>query len=311
MSDEILALAGGVGGAKLVWGLAQILNPGQLTIVVNTADDDVFHGLYVSPDHDTVMYTLADLVNPETGWGLKEDTFNLLEMLKNLGVDAWFNLGDRDLATHIRRTQLVNEGLTFSEVSEQLCLALGVKHSIVPMSDRAIRTIVETEEGSLGFQEYFVKRRCEPRVAQLHFEGAKDAQPSPRFADSLREARAIIFCPSNPFLSIAPILAIQGVRKRIESFSGPRIAVSPIIGGRAIKGPAAKLLNELGHDVSSLGVAREYVGLCDMFVIDEEDRELSAQIIESGMKPIVTQTLMKSPADKIALAERLVNLVFD
>jgi LPPG:FO 2-phospho-L-lactate transferase len=309
MNNSILALAGGVGGAKLAWGLAEILPPGELNVVVNSGDDEEFHGLYVSPDLDTMMYTLAGIVNPETGWGLLGDTYKALGMLENYGIDTWFNLGDRDLATHIRRTQLLAEGKTLSEVSEELCRGLGLKHVVIPMSDQPVRTIVETDEGVLTFQEYFVKRRCEPKVTELRFEWALQATPSPKFSQALRDSKALVVCPSNPFLSTGPILAIPGVRESIKNLDVPKIVVSPIIGGKAIKGPAAKLLRELGHDVSSLGVAKDYQGLCDIFVIDEEDRNLASQIEELGMRVHTTKTLMSTPADKIALAQNIIDLI--
>jgi LPPG:FO 2-phospho-L-lactate transferase len=294
-----------VGGAKLALGLSQVLSPEQLTIVVNTGDDQEFHGLLVSPDLDTVMYTLAGWVNPDTGWGIKEDTFNALEMLARLGADAWFRLGDKDLATHIQRKQLLDRGNTLSEVTSLLCQRLGVRHSVVPMSDQAVRTIVVTDEGDLPFQTYFVKRRCEPAVRGLKFDGAKGATPSADFAAGLHHATALVFCPSNPWLSVDPILAVPGVREAIQSFSGKRVAVSPIVGGRALKGPAAKIMLELGYEVSSLGIAHYYRGLCDILVIDEVDAGQAASIEELGFEVCVTPTVMNTLADKTALAETI------
>ncbi|MBM3946677.1 MAG: 2-phospho-L-lactate transferase, partial [SAR202 cluster bacterium] len=216
----MLAIAGGVGGAKLAWGLAQVLPPEELLVVVNTGDDEEFHGLHVSPDLDTVMYTLAGIVNPATGWGLAGDTFTTLESLKKYGVPTWFNLGDRDLATHLRRTELMRHGATLSQATAELCRALGVAHRVAPMTDEPVRTTLLTDRGVLKFQEYFVQHRCEPRVLDISYEGSDWASPSPTFADALENSRAVVYCPSNPFLSLQPVLELLGVRKRLEEFPG-------------------------------------------------------------------------------------------
>ena len=317
MSRHIVALAGGVGGAKLALGLARVLPPEQLTIVVNTGDDEVFHGLHVSPDLDTMMYALAGLTNTVTGWGVTGDTFNALASLKTYGADTWFNLGDKDLATHIRRTQLLRGGHTLSQATESLCQSLGILHSVVPMSDAVLRTVVETEQGTMAFQEYFVKHRCEPVATAIRFEDSdgRDAgspgvvSPSPGFREALDAASALVYCPSNPFLSIAPILALDGVRESIADFDGPRIAVSPIVGGEAVRGPAAKLLLELGHEVSCRGVAEQYAGLCDVFVLDEVDRDHVRAIEELGMRAEVAPTIMSNDVDKERLARRILDIV--
>ena len=309
MSGLILTLAGGVGGAKLALGLSRILPPENLTIVVNTGDDEVFHGLHVSPDLDIMMYALAGLTNPETGWGIVGDSFNALGMLERYGSPTWFNLGDKDFATHVRRTQLLNQGLSLSEVTKILCHSLGVRHSIVPMSDARVRTIVETNEGDLAFQVYFVQRQCQPVAKAIHFESADGASTSQGFLAALEDAKAIIFCPSNPFLSVAPILSVPGVRDRIASFPGIRVAVSPIVGGEALRGPAAKLLEELGHDVSCLGVAKQYQGLCDVFWIDEIDRHHADAIGKLGMRVEVTPTIMVTDEDKVRLATHICRLL--
>lgn len=309
MNKPVLALAGGVGGAKLALGLTKVLEPDDLTIVVNTGDDEEFYGLHVSPDLDTVMYTLAGVSNKEMGWGLEGETFQALERLKAYGEDAWFGLGDKDLATHIRRTYMLREGNTLSDVTESLATALGVKHPIVPMSDDPVRTVVQTDEGELAFQVYFVKMRCEPAVRSLEFRGAATATPSPRFKEALANAKTLVFCPSNPFLSVAPILGVRGVRDAVTTFKGPRIVVSPIVGGQAIKGPAAKMLGELGHNVSSLGVAWQYRDLCDIFIIDEQDRNLISPIESMGMKVAVTDTIMNTDDDKKRLAQFIMGLV--
>ncbi len=309
MRKPLLALAGGVGGAKLALGLARLLPPDLLTIVVNTGDDESLHGLHVSPDLDTVMYTLASQVNEEAGWGLREDTWRVLEALGCLGGETWFKLGDRDLATHIRRTQLLHEGHTLTWVTRYLCERFGVRHAIVPMSDDPVRTVVETERGTMSFQEYFVKHRCAPRVRALKYEDAEAARPSPAFVEALARAGAVILCPSNPFLSIAPILAVPGVRVELAAVKGSRIAVSPIIGGRAIKGPAAKLFEELsGEPASCVAVARLYRDLCTHFVMDREDEASKPEVEALGYTVAVAQTLMSTAEDKVALARLVCNL---
>ena len=305
----VLALAGGVGGAKLALGLSHVLPPDDLVIVVNTGDDEEFHGLHVSPDLDTVMYTLSGLSDMERGWGLSGETFQALQMLSNYGVPTWFNLGDRDLATHVRRTQLLREGQSLSEVTRELCSQLGILHTVAPMTDDSVRTKIETPDGVLAFQDYFVRMRCEPQAKAVRFEGALDAQPSPTFDEALTNARAIVFCPSNPFLSIDPILAVGDVRERISRFAGPRVVVSPIVGGAAIRGPAAKMMRELGHPVSSVGVARKYVGLCDHFIVDNADANESVSIQALGMKAHATNTIMNTTDDKETLARYVLRLV--
>ena len=304
-----LALAGGVGGAKLALGLSKVLPPSQLTIVVNTGDDEVFHGLHISPDVDTVMYTLAGLSNPETGWGITGETFQALGRLKEYGADAWFNLGDKDLATHIRRTDLLRQGCSLSEVTQSLRSALGVEHPIVPMSDDPVRTMLSTDLGELPMQTWFVKHRCEPAVSEIRFAGAENAQPAPEFERALSESDALVFCPSNPFVSVAPILAVPGVRDAIEGFNGLRLAVSPIVGGQAIKGPAAKMMGELGIESSCVGVAMQYRGLCDVFVLDDVDGDRAGDIEALGMRAAVTNTMMITDADKVRLAEYICELV--
>ncbi len=309
MVRPVVAFAGGVGGAKLALGLSRVLSPEELTIVVNTGDDAEFFGLHVSPDLDTVMYTLAGLANPETGWGLAGETFVALERLRSYGAETWFNLGDKDLATHVLRTEMLCRGLTLSEVTESLRAALGVRHPVVPMSDDPVRTMVATDMGELPFQEYFVKHRCEPAVRGLRFEGCDAARPSPAFDDALDNAGAVVFCPSNPFLSVAPILAVPGVRERVQGFSGRRLAVSPIVGGRALRGPAAKMLGELGHDKSCLGVAKQYQGLCDVLVIDEVDRGYLPKIEALGMQARTASIVMNSDDDKVDLARHVCRLL--
>ena len=308
MAVEVLALAGGVGGAKLALGLARILAPGKLAIVVNTGDDECFYGLHVSPDLDTVMYTLAGLSNPDTGWGLAGDTFGALEMLGRYGVDTWFNLGDRDLATHIHRTHLLRQGATLSEVTASLCSGVGVDHCIAPMSDQPVRTLLTTHAGDLAMQDYFVRQRSEPSVTGVKYAGAEAASPSPTLLSAMEQAKLLVLCPSNPYLSVGPILAIPGVREGLESFKGLRVAVSPIVGGSALRGPAAKMMGELGDDVSSLGIARQYQGIMDAFLIDHQDASLAADIEAMGITAVPASIIMETEADKMALADQILGM---
>ena len=289
-------------------GLTRLLPTDRLVIVVNTGDDDLFHGLHVSPDLDTVMYTLSGLADPDRGWGLTGDTFNALGMLRTYGVDTWFNLGDRDLATHIRRTQLLQQGATLSEVTADLCRQLGLAHRIFPMSDDAVRTMVDTETGELPMQQYFVHRQAEPRVKGVRYAGAESARPSPGLKAALAQAKLVVFCPSNPFLSLGPILAIPGVRESLKNFQGLRVAVSPVVGGAALRGPAAKIMSELGQEVSSVGVARQYQRLCDVLFIDHQDAGLSPDINALGIKPETAQIIMETESDKVGLANLVLQL---
>ncbi len=313
---RVLALAGGVGGAKLVVGLAHCLPPGELLVAVNTGDDEEFHGLHVSPDLDTMMYTLAGLSNPQTGWGLDGDTFAALAMLRQYGADAWFNLGDRDLATHIRRTQLLNRGLTLSQVTAQLCAALGVTHPIVPMSDQPVRTVLQTRtpdgaENRLSMQEYFVREQAQPHVSAVHYAGAAAAVPSPELAAALdkeTQARMLVICPSNPALSVQPIVEIAGMKERLASFPGLRVAVSPIVGNDAVRGPAGRIMAGLGQEVSAVGVARLYRDFCDVLVIDRQDQALAPAVAEAGLRPVVANTIMESLQDRIDLARTVLAL---
>ena len=299
----VLALAGGVGGAKLAVGLARILKPDALTIVVNTGDDETFYGLHISPDIDTVTYSLAGLANPETGWGFAGDTFNALETLKTLGADAWFGLGDHDLALHLRRTDMLRSGMTLSAVTLDLTGRMGVRHPVVPMSDQPVRTIIKSTDGEMSFQEYFVHLRSEPEVIGLRFDGADSANASPVFQRALENAEAIVFCPSNPFLSVDPILALPDVREMIVALDVPRVVVSPIIGGRAVKGPAARIFETFAHKPpSALAVAEHYEGMATHFVMDSEDAASRDAVEALGYQVLVTETLMTEDAHKIALA---------
>jgi LPPG:FO 2-phospho-L-lactate transferase len=311
MAEEnrrILALAGGVGGAKLALGLAGLLPSEALTIAVNTADDFEHLGLAISPDLDTVMYTLAGVANPETGWGRRDESWSAMEALEEIGGETWFRLGDRDLATHIERTRRLRAGETLSAITCDLACRLGIAPAIVPMTDDSVRTIVTSDQGDLAFQDWFVRRRCEPAVRAVRFAGAAMARPHPALLD-MAGLRGVIVCPSNPFVSVAPILAVPGVRPTLERLKGPRVAVTPIVGGQAIKGPAAKMLAELGHDVSALGVARYYKGLIDGFVLDESDAALGPAIESLGMKVRLADTMMRNDEDKRRLAATSLDFV--
>lgn len=304
MSGRVLAFAGGVGGAKLAAGLADELAADDLTICVNTGDDFTHLGLHISPDLDTVMYTLAGLNNPETGWGLAGESWAFMDALGRLGGETWFNLGDRDIATHIERTRRLAAGESLSAVTSALCSSLGIAAAIVPMSDEPVRTIVETPDGDLPFQDYFVRLRCEPVVTGFRFEGADAASPSADIERALSDEAlsAIVICPSNPFVSTAPIFAVPGIRDALTNRACPMVAVSPIVGGAAIKGPAAKMMRELGADVSALGIARHYRDTIDGLVIDNADAAFSAEIEALGLRVLVTGTVMKTAKDRARLA---------
>ena len=308
MTRRILALAGGVGGAKLALGLAHTVPPAELTVVVNTADDFEHLGLAICPDLDTVMYTLAGVANPETGWGRRDETWTVMEALGQLGGETWFRLGDKDLATHIERTRRLRAKESLSSVTRDLAARLGVKCSIVPMSDKPVRTVVETDRGELAFQDWFVRLRCEPAVKSVHFAGAHKAKPHRALRD-MTGLRGIVICPSNPFVSVAPILAIPGVQTALVKANAPRVAVTPIVGGQAIKGPAAKMLAELGHDVSALGVARYYRDWVDGFVLDAQDAGLAREIEALGLKVRVADTMMRNDDDKRRLAAQVLEFV--
>jgi LPPG:FO 2-phospho-L-lactate transferase len=300
---KIVALAGGVGGAKLAHGLAQILPAEDLTVIVNTGDDFEHYDLYICPDLDTVCYTLAGMANPETGWGRVNETWNVIQNASKLGGPAWFNLGDQDLGTHLERTRRLKAGQTLTQVTKDFCKAWGVAHTILPMSDQPVRTIVETEEGDLAFQEYFVHRRCEPRVKGFRFDGVDVAEPAPGAQEAIQTAEAVIICPSNPWVSIDPILRV------IKRINKPVIAVSPIIGGQTVKGPAAKMFLELGIDPSALAVADHYRDLVTGFVLDTFDQQLQENIRSLNMRTLVTNTLMKSLDNRKQLASDVLDFI--
>jgi LPPG:FO 2-phospho-L-lactate transferase len=301
---KIVGLAGGVGGAKLVHGLAQSMPPENLTVIVNTADDFEHYGLYICPDLDTVCYTLAGLANITTGWGRVDETWQAIENAVRLGGPGWFNLGDRDLGTHLERTRRLKEGQALSQITRDFCKAWGIRPSVLPMSDYAVRTIVDTEDGELGFQEYFVHRRCKPRVKGFRFEGVEIAEAAPGVLEAIKAADAVIICPSNPWVSIDPILAVGGLRRAIEG--KPVFAISPIIGGKTVKGPAAKMYTELGIQPSALAVAEHYRGLLSGFVLDNVDAELASKIV---IPTLTTDTLMDSLTKRIGLAGDVLNFI--
>ena len=299
---KVCALAGGVGGAKLAAGLQDVLPAGDLAVVVNTADDFDLWGLRICPDLDTVMYTLAGISNPETGWGLAGESVDTLNMLESLGEEIWFKLGDKDLATHILRTSRLRSGETLTGVTAGLSGALGVGSNILPMSDDPVSTVLETPDGRLEFQEYFVRRGQRDEVLGVELRGIEAAGPTQEVLSAISGADAIIFCPSNPVVSVGPILAVPGIREALDSSSAPKVAVSPIVGGRALKGPADRMLASLGHEVSATGVARMYAGLVDGMVVDRIDEDEQAGIEAVGMRTLVTESVMRDAGDRARLA---------
>ncbi|RZS62163.1 2-phospho-L-lactate transferase [Xylanimonas ulmi] len=300
---RVTVLAGGVGGARLAHGIA--LAGVSPDVVVNVGDDTELHGLWISPDLDTVLYTLAGLNDEERGWGLRGETYATLTQLAALGEDTWFTLGDKDLATHIARTARLRAGAPLSEVTAQLAAALGVNARLLPVTDDRVATLVDTPSGRLAFQEYFVRRRHADAVLSVEFEGIDAARPAPGVLDAVADADVVIIAPSNPFLSVFPVLGVAGVREAVRATAARRVAVSPIVGGQAIKGPAAQILETLGHDVSALGVARLYTGLVDVMVVDDTDVALAPAIRDLGLEVVVTDTIMGGPAGRERLARQV------
>lgn len=298
---SVVALSGGIGGAKLALGLYRSLPPGKLTVIANTGDDFVHLGLHISPDVDTTLYTLSGLANPVLGWGRRDETWTFMETLERLGGETWFRLGDGDLALHVERTRRLAAGQTLSQVIAAMAQQLGITASILPMSDNPVRTRVATTEGELDFQEYFVRHQCRPVLTGMDYRGAPAARPAPAIAAALADPalEAVIICPSNPYLSIAPILAVPGLRDMLRNASAPVIAVSPLIGGKAVKGPTAKIMAELGIPVSPAAVTDYYGSLIDGFILDQRDASLA-----DGLKPIVklSDTLMNTLEDRERLA---------
>ena len=300
---KIVALAGGVGGAKLAHGLAQILAPQDLTIIVNTGDDFEHLGMYICPDLDTVCYTLGGLANPETGWGRINETWNTISNIEKLGGPNWFRLGDQDIATHLERTRRMKEGQSLSQITKDFCAAWGIEHTILPMTDSPVRTMVDTDEGELAFQEYFVHRQCAPSVKGFRFDGVQAAEPVIGVREAIDSAEAIVICPSNPWVSVDPILRV------IQKINKPVIAVSPIIGGKTVKGPAAKMYLELGIEPSALAVAKHYRNILAGFVLDSVDSEIENNIEQLGIRTLVTDTLMNNLTDRTRLAQDVLNFI--
>jgi LPPG:FO 2-phospho-L-lactate transferase len=302
---RVVALAGGVGGAKLAHGLQQVVAPGDLAIVVNTADDEEFHGLLVCPDHDTVLYTLAGLADRERGWGLAGETWSAAEMLERLGEPAWFRLGDRDLAVHVHRARRLREGARLTEVNRGIQRALGVATPILPMADEPVRTRVRTPDGWLAFQDYFVRLHQVPDVLEVAFGGIEAARPTPEVGEALATAEVIVVCPSNPFVSVGPILAVPGMRALVAAAQarGVRVvAVSPLVGGRALRGPADRMAASLGGEASAAGIARLYAGLVDVLLIDALDANEAPAIAALGIEPVVVPTVMTDDASRARVA---------
>jgi LPPG:FO 2-phospho-L-lactate transferase len=305
---KITALAGGVGASKLLLGLYEVMDPRDLTIIVNTGDDIALHGLKISPDLDIVTYTLAGIVDSAKGWGFRGESFHALKRLAHYGRAHWFNLGDRDLATHIHRTAMLAEGKTLSQAADSIRIALGVKSYILPMSDDPVPTIIDSNEGPLHFQEYLVKRRAEPVVRGIRFAGVESARPAPGILDAIATADRIIICPSNPLISIGPILAVPHVREHLRTHKQKVFAVCPIVGGKSLKGPSDKMLAQLHHAPTALGVAKLYADFTDTFIVDPADRKRAAPIAAMGMKVVILPTVMKTRTQKRKLARALLSL---
>lgn len=304
-----IALSGGVGGAKLAAGLARAADPARLLIVANTGDDLEHLGLYISPDLDTLMYTLAGINNRHTGWGRADETWTFMAALEALGGETWFRLGDGDLAMHVERTRRLRAGATLTAITADFAARLGIAARIVPMSDDPVRTVVDTPAGPLAFQHYFVRDRCQPQVSGFRFEGAVAAHANPVFVEALSDPalRAIVICPSNPFISIDPILALPHIRTRLETARAPVIAVSPVVGGRAVKGPTTKMMRELAMPETAAAVASHYGELLDGFVLDAVDAPIADQVRASGIDVLVTNTVMNTLADKETLARAVLD----
>ena len=304
----IVVLAGGVGAARFLQGLIQVVPQERLTVIVNTGDDRDFYGLHVSPDLDIVMYTLSGIVDEAHGWGIRNDTYNTMQQLTSYGNEDWFMLGDRDLATHIHRTKLLRQGKTLSEITDELRKQFGLTLRILPMSDQNVRTHIQTPAGLLHFQEYMVKRRCVDPVLDVVFAGASESRPAPGVLDAIKEAEAILIAPSNPIVSIGSILAIPGIHDALHEASGMVVAISPIVGGAPIKGPADKLMLGLKMEVSPAGVARYYRDFLDVMVIDQQDEHLIGAIEDLGIPAVATNTIMHDGAAKKTLAQKVIEI---
>ena len=302
---RLVALAGGTGAAKLLRGLDTFLERGAMTVVGNTGDDAEVWGLHVSPDLDTVCYTLGGLLDEERGWGLRDESFRTLGEMVRFGEPTWFNLGDRDLATHLHRTRLLAEGRSLSEVTAKLAADLGVRHAVLPMSDQPVRTRVLGPDGWLGFQEYFVREKTQVEVRAIEYTGAPEARPAPGLVEAIGAADAVLVCPSNPVTSVGPILAVPGIVEALHGTRAPVLAISPIVGGRAVSGPAGRLMAARGLPVSALGIAQGYAPWLDILIIDDEDAALAPSIEAAGARPIVASTLMTGRVEEMRLARRI------
>ncbi|TNE36529.1 MAG: 2-phospho-L-lactate transferase [Alphaproteobacteria bacterium] len=311
MSGKVVALSGGVGGAKLALGLSKILAPEDLTIIANTGDDFEHLGLHISPDIDTLIYTLADMANPEQGWGIRNETWNFMAGLKAAGGETWFQLGDKDLVTHVLRTKALREGTSLTEITRDLCARYGARHKILPMSDDPVRTRVKTNEGPLEFQHYFVRERCLPEISGIEFTGMDTARLNPAIETAITDPdlSAIVICPSNPFVSVDPILKTGNMRALIKASGAPVIAVSPIVGGQALKGPAAKMMRELGLPTNVNGIADHYEGLIDALIIDQRDHACMQELQSRPFRTFATNTIMACLEDKVALATDTLALI--
>lgn len=304
MTLRVTLLAGGVGGAKLAEGLAAVCVPERLSIIGNVADDHEFHGLWVSPDIDTLTYSLANLIDRQQGWGLEGESHRVLKGLERLGCDTWMSLGDQDMATHIFRTQLRRQGIRPSSIAQSIADSFGLKINLLLPTDDRLQTKVKTQQGWLAFQEYFVRERCQPEVHEVHFEGADEARPTYEALEAIEQADVLLIAPSNPVVSIAPILAVPGIRRAIANSRAIRIAVSPLIGGRTVKGPADLMLTAMGYHCSNIGVADSYAGLIDALVIDEQDYADRAELEAGGLRVMTTSTLMTGAEEKARLAQK-------
>lgn len=304
---KLTALAGGTGAAKLLRGLSRIMDPRDLTVIVNTGDDAEIWGLHISPDLDTVSYTLGGVIDEQKGWGLTGETFHTLDQIARFGEPVWFNLGDRDLATHLHRTRLLREGRTLTEVTRSIAAALGVRAAVLPMSDQPVRTRILGPDGWLTFQEYFVREKAQVEVRAVDYAGAAAAAPAPGVLEAIAAADAVLVCPSNPITSVGPILAVPGLVEALGATSAHVVAVSPIVGGAAVSGPAGRLMASAGLPVSAVGVARAYGAWLDRLVFDEQDRALAAEIEAVGVAPLPAPTMMSSREAEIVLARHVVS----
>jgi LPPG:FO 2-phospho-L-lactate transferase len=306
---KIAALAGGTGAAKLLRGLSRLIQPDNLTVIGNTGDDTEMWGLHISPDLDTVCYTLAGLIDDTKGWGLRDETFHALQQIVRFGEPTWFNLGDRDLATHLHRSRRLREGHALSEATATIARDLGVEQRVIPMSDQPVRTRVLGPDGWRGFQEYFVRDKAQVEVRAVVYAGAATARPAPGVVEAIREARAVIVCPSNPITSVGPILAVPGIVEALAATEATVLAISPVVGSDAVSGPAGRLMAAVGLPVSATGVARAYAPWLDVLLLDEQDREQAPDIRALGISPVTADIMMATPEGAVALARRALEVL--